>query len=152
MTSHQDSCFLHTEPRLTCLGLWLALQDATLDNGCIWARPGSHKEGLRRRFNRNPDYFEKEDTDAPMMVFEKVDEPAVGPWDGGIPQGDDQAQACRDAGFVPYECKAGDLVLIHGQVDHLSLPNYSKESRHTYQLHMIEGPSQGIKWSDTNWL
>ena len=87
-----------------------------------------------------------------MMVFENVDEPAVGPWDGSIPKGDDQAKACRDAGFVPFECKAGDLVLIHGQVDHLSLPNYSKESRHTYQLHMIEGPSQGIKWSDTNWL
>merc|ERR1712032_1027990 len=57
-----------------------------------------------------------------QMVFENVDEPAVGPWDGSIPKGDDQAKACRDAGFVPFECKAGDLVLIHGQVDHLSLP------------------------------
>ncbi|GJM96356.1 hypothetical protein PR202_ga13182 [Eleusine coracana subsp. coracana] len=39
---HQDSTFLYTEPR-TCTGLWLALQDATISNGCLWAIPGSHK-------------------------------------------------------------------------------------------------------------
>lgn len=48
VTSHQDSTFLHTEPRQTCIGLWLALDDATLTNGCLWLRPGSHKEKLRR--------------------------------------------------------------------------------------------------------
>ena len=142
---------MHTEPRLTCLGLWLALQDATLDNGCIWARPGSHKEGLRRRFNRNPDYFEKGNENAAMMVFQELDEPAV-KWEGQLPEGTPLDEACKNAGFVPYPCKAGDLVLIHGQVDHCSLPNNSKESRHTYQLHLIEGPTQGIKWSETNWL
>ena len=45
-----------------------------------------------------------------------------------------------DAGFVPLECGKGDLVLIHGAVDHLSLPNTSGVSRHTFQLHMVEGP------------
>ena len=45
-----------------------------------------------------------------------------------------------DAGFVPLECGKGDLVLIHGAVDHLSLPNTSGLSRHTFQLHMVEGP------------
>jgi ectoine hydroxylase-related dioxygenase (phytanoyl-CoA dioxygenase family) len=39
---HQDSTFLYTEPR-TCTGLWLALEDATINNGCLWAIPGSHK-------------------------------------------------------------------------------------------------------------
>ena len=58
----------------------------------------------------------------------------------------------RSVGFEPFPCKAGDLVLIHGQVDHMSLPNNSPDSRHTYQLHLIEGPKQGIKWSDSNWL
>jgi len=33
VTSHQDSTFLHTTPKQTCLGLWLALHDATLENG-----------------------------------------------------------------------------------------------------------------------
>jgi phytanoyl-CoA hydroxylase len=35
VTSHQDSTFLYTEPKQTCLGLWLALDDATLQNGCL---------------------------------------------------------------------------------------------------------------------
>lgn len=70
VTSHQDACFLHTEPRLTCLGLWLALQDATIENGCIWARPGSQKEGLRKRFSRNPEYFVDGNKEATMMKFD----------------------------------------------------------------------------------
>lgn len=41
---HQDSSFIHTEP-LSCVGLWWALEDATRDNGCLWAQPGG--EGRR---------------------------------------------------------------------------------------------------------
>merc|ERR1712025_743925 len=37
VTSHQDSTFLHTTPRLTCLGLWLALDPANTTNGGLWA-------------------------------------------------------------------------------------------------------------------
>lgn len=39
---HQDSTFLHTEPLGRLLGLWIALEDATLENGCLWFIPGSH--------------------------------------------------------------------------------------------------------------
>lgn len=39
---HQDNSFLYTEPT-TCTGLWLALEDATITNGCLWAIPGSQK-------------------------------------------------------------------------------------------------------------
>lgn len=39
---HQDNSFLYTDPP-TCTGLWLALEDATVTNGCLWAIPRSHK-------------------------------------------------------------------------------------------------------------
>ena len=39
---HQDATFLHTEPQ-SVLGLWFALEDATLENGCLHAAPGGHK-------------------------------------------------------------------------------------------------------------
>lgn len=42
MVPHQDNSFLYTEPP-TCTGLWLALEDATVINGCLWAIPGSQK-------------------------------------------------------------------------------------------------------------
>ena len=39
-----------------------------------------------------------------------------------------------------------------GTLDHLSLPNYSTKSRHTFQLHLVEGPKNGVTWSKGNWL
>jgi len=41
--------------------------------------------------------------------------------------------------------------VIHGQVDHLSLANTSAAPRHTYQLHLVEGPQGGVNWSKVNW-
>ncbi|XP_066569053.1 phytanoyl-CoA dioxygenase domain-containing protein 1 isoform X3 [Amia ocellicauda] len=43
---HQDATFLHTEPLGRVMGFWIALEDATLDNGCLWFIPGSHQSGL----------------------------------------------------------------------------------------------------------
>ena len=73
-------------------------------------------------------------------------------WEGTLPPGVPEEEAARQVGFVPFECKAGDLVLIHGLVDHLSLKNTSPTSRHTYQLHLVEGPNEGVTWSKENWL
>jgi phytanoyl-CoA hydroxylase len=52
VTSHQDSTYLFTTPHQTCLGLWLALDDATVENGCLWARKGSHHEPIRSQLVR----------------------------------------------------------------------------------------------------
>src|SRR5205807_9349677 len=51
VTCHQDATFLYTEP-LRMVGLWFALEDATIENGCLWAIPGGHKLGLKSRFVR----------------------------------------------------------------------------------------------------
>ncbi|MDX6383167.1 MAG: phytanoyl-CoA hydroxylase, partial [Blastocatellia bacterium] len=39
VTCHHDATFLYTEP-LRLAGLWFALEDATIENGCLWAIPG----------------------------------------------------------------------------------------------------------------
>jgi len=65
VTSHQDATFLRTEPEQTVVGLWLALDDATVDNGCLWLRNRSHFEPLRRVFVRDRDPHEPD----PNMVF-----------------------------------------------------------------------------------
>ena len=49
---HQDATYLHTEPA-SVVGLWFALEDATCENGCLWALPGGHKQGLKSRFRRD---------------------------------------------------------------------------------------------------
>lgn len=40
---------------MTTVGFWIALEDATIQNGCLWFASGSHKSGVHRRFKRNPD-------------------------------------------------------------------------------------------------
>jgi phytanoyl-CoA hydroxylase len=137
VTAHQDSTFLYTEPQLTCLGLWLALDDADESNGCLWYRPGSHKEPLRRRLIRNPG-------GSPPTKFVHLREDKK--YDGTIPEN------LRAAGFIPLPVRAGDLVVIHGSVDHLSLPNTSEKPRHSFQLHLVEGPGNAVEWSKENWL
>jgi phytanoyl-CoA hydroxylase len=105
--SHQDSTFLYTVPKQSCLGLWLALDDATLDNGCLWVRPQSHMEPVRRQFIRNPKFYHN-DTDTagedgqdkakdsipsggssstPKLIFEdRHPTPAKVTWEGGLPE------------------------------------------------------------------
>lgn len=51
---HQDSSFLYTEPP-SAVGLWLALEDASKSNGCMWALGSSHTEGPARRMVRGED-------------------------------------------------------------------------------------------------
>ncbi|XP_030455308.1 phytanoyl-CoA dioxygenase isoform X2 [Syzygium oleosum] len=118
---HQDNSFLYTEPP-TCTGLWLALEDATITNGCLWAIPGSHKNGLVRRFIRGEGGVS---FDRPSPTYDTKD-------------------------FVAIEVKAGSLVLIHGDLIHQSFENQSSKSRHAYSLHVVD--TDGCKWAQSNWI
>ena len=160
VTSHQDATFLRTDPDQTVVGLWLALDDATPENGCVWARAGSHREPLRRVFVRDRDRGEANAT----MVFvrtppgrfyfaERLGGPppnaravVEAPWEGA----DMTPADARAHGFAPLPARAGDLVLLAGTLDHLSFPNTSPQQRHTFQLHVVE--SAGTAWHAANWL
>lgn len=51
---------------MTTIGFWIALEDATLNNGSLWFAKGSHEAGVHRRFKRNPD------PDSPeLLIFDK---------------------------------------------------------------------------------
>ena len=122
VTCHQDSTFLYTEPN-DIVGLWFALEDATLENGCLWAIPGGHKSGLKSRWVRIGQVG---------MEFQTFD---AEPW--------------PEEELVPLEVKKGSLILLHGLLPHRSLENKSSKSRHAYTLHLIGG---GANYSADNWL
>uniref|UniRef100_A0A8C9T068 Phytanoyl-CoA dioxygenase domain-containing protein 1 n=1 Tax=Scleropages formosus TaxID=113540 RepID=A0A8C9T068_SCLFO len=121
-----DATFLYTEPLGRVIGVWIALEDATLDNGCLWFIPGSHKSGITRRMVRTS----KETY--PLTDFI------------GREQNHDEKL------FVPAPVKKGGLVLIHGEVVHRSAQNTSDHSRQVYTFHIME--SQDTHWSPENWL
>lgn len=63
--SHQDGTYLFTEPN-SVIGFWIALEDATIQNGCLQFIRGSHKGGVHRRYIRNPDKNSSE-----LVIYDK---------------------------------------------------------------------------------
>ncbi len=122
VTCHQDSTFLYTEPT-SVTGLWFALEDATTENGCLWALAGGHKRGLKSRFVRAP---------AGGTRFITYD---ATPW--------------PTDGLVPLEVKAGTLVVLDGLLPHLSRANRSPRSRQAYTLHVADARA---RYPADNWL
>lgn len=45
---HQDQAYAATHRVPRSVHLWLPLQDATEDNGCMWFVPGSHRWGMQK--------------------------------------------------------------------------------------------------------
>eukprot|EP00116_Pleurobrachia_bachei_P009123 sb/3469385/ len=124
VTPHKDSTFLHTGGT-ALVGLWIPIDDATPDNGCLWFIPGSHKEPATLFMNRSKEGGECE------FVGKKND------------------NFKRDEEYVCVPAKAGSLVIIHGDVVHKSYANTSENSRNAFTFHLYEG--KGAKWADTNW-
>ncbi|KAK9814685.1 hypothetical protein WJX72_009793 [[Myrmecia] bisecta] len=113
VVAHQDSTFLYTDPP-SVTGIWIALEDATVHNGCLWTLPGSHIPGVQRRFCR----------EGRKLTFDK-DPPAYD----------------LDT-FTPLPVKAGDLVVLDGANVHYSHENSSPHSRHAYSVHYVEGTAE----------
>ncbi|MEP7293092.1 MAG: phytanoyl-CoA dioxygenase family protein, partial [Chloroflexota bacterium] len=94
---HQDEDFIPTCDR-TLTGGWIALDDATIDNGCLWVLPGSHKRGILWEMKRQDD-----------PRFDCTDESVDFPY--------------RDEDAIPVEVPAGSIVFFNGYLLHRSLPN-----------------------------
>jgi phytanoyl-CoA hydroxylase len=122
VAAHQDHTFLWTDPP-SVMGLWFALEDATVDNGCLWARPGGHTKPPHRRFHRAP---------GGGTAFEILDDRPL-PLDG----------------MVPLEAPKGTCIVLHGLLPHRSGANHSAASRHAYSVHVIDAAAH---YRRDNWL
>jgi phytanoyl-CoA hydroxylase len=135
--AHQDAAFLYTEP-VSVVGLWFALEEATLDNGCLWALPGGHRGPLRQRFVRAVagagDGSAADDGCGTHMVT--LDPTPLPPARPGAP-------------WVPLPVPRGSLVVLHGLLPHWSAANRSPRSRQAYSLHFIDG---ACHYPADNWL
>lgn len=148
---HQDAAFLRTTPD-SVVGFWVALEEATEANGCLWVRifmpeerllahavvantlpyrspssqvlPRSHAGGVAARFVLTPERTTK--------------------WEGPPPSWD-----FPGANWVPLPASPGDVVLLHGAAVHASAHNASPSSRYAFSVHFVEADSE---WAADNWL
>jgi len=113
---HQDEDFIPTRDR-SLIGAWIALDDATVENGCLWIIPGSHKHGV---------LWPQQIQDDPR--FDCTSES----W--GFPYKDEDA--------IPVEVKAGSIVFFNGYTLHRSLPNNASSGyRRTLVNHYMSAQS-----------
>ncbi len=119
---HQDSTFIYTEPE-SCVGFWFALEDATIENGCMYFIPGQHRGPLKQRNYR---------VDEDSFTIETLDDT---PW--------------PEERKIPAEAATGTMVMFDGRSPHMSRHNTSDKSRHAYTLHVID---QNCHYPADNWL
>ena len=94
---HQDEFFIQTRDR-SLTATWIALDDATIENGCLWVLPGSHRRGV---------IYPARDQDDPR--FDCTTEAFDFPY--------------RDSDAVPVEIPAGTALIFNGYLLHRSLQN-----------------------------
>lgn len=99
---HQDEYFIPTRDK-SLIGAWLAIDDATINNGCLWIIPGSHKSGtiIRRKVNTNPNF-----ADLDVCDLKDVD----------------------ISNAIPVEIESGSVFFFNGYLQHMSLQNKTKSN------------------------
>ena len=117
---HQDSPYFPIEP-MSLVTCWIALDDVTLENGCLWVIPGSHRLGP---LPHNEPWFvgDRQDMRIPTSAFDASHE-------------------------VPIILPAGGCSLHHSLILHRSMPNHTDKSRRGLAYHFMTARS---RWTDPN--
>ena len=121
---HQDASYLIAD-RPGIIACWIAIENASKSNGCLWVQPGGHHSPLR-------EIYEVERGE-PTGVLRALDDT---PWP-------DESQA------IAVEVPAGSIVFFSDHMPHYSSQNFSDESRQAFTMHLTE---KGTGWSERNWL
>ncbi len=117
---HQDEGFIPTRDRSLC-GAWIALDDANVENGCLWVLPGSHRAGVLypTRPHSDPEF-------------------------DSTPEG----HAFNAAGEIPVEVSKGSVVFFNGYLLHRSKRNRTSGSRRALVNHYMSSQSL-LPWGKT---
>ena len=116
---HQDEIYIPTRDR-SLIGAWLAVDDATVGNGCLYVIPGSHRPGYLypQRPHENPDEFDF----AP------------------------ESYGFDESVEIPVEVEAGALVFFNGYLLHRSYKNRGDTYRRVLVNHYCNAWSL-LPWS-----
>lgn len=116
---HQDNFYLLAAPA-TCIAAWTAIDPATVENGCLWVVPGSHRHDIH----------------CPKKGDGKT-------WNN---YGDSHIKPFpRDAKPMRVEVPRGSTMFFGGQLIHGSGPNLSKTgSRRTFIGHYVNDATTSL--------
>lgn len=108
---HQDLAFFDLAPDTRVVGVWIALDEATPENGCLHLRPGSHLAGPRPHFRRRD--WQLCDSD---VLADRQDDPV---------------------GDLMVPLPVGGAVFFDGLIHHGTPTNRSRSRRRALQFHYV---------------
>ncbi|MSR82900.1 MAG: phytanoyl-CoA dioxygenase family protein [Candidatus Latescibacteria bacterium] len=121
---HQDSYYIKTYPDTLC-GAWIAIDDATDENGCMGFVPGSQYDAISQEIA-----LPENTTDFQSGLTE--------------------VQGVDTSGEILAEAKAGDVVFFHGHLLHRSRQNRSRDRfRRCYVCHYANARAY-TEWAGGN--
>lgn len=121
---HQDETFIPTLDR-SLTGVWIALDDARVDNGCLWMQPGSHAGG--RLWPMQPCSDPRFDGSPEAVGWEAE----FGPREGG----------------VAAEVDAGSVVFFNGFTLHRSLHNRRRQGMRRALVNHYMSARSPLPWA-----
>lgn len=113
---HQDDYYYvkNSESR-TRMSVWVPLQDANEDNGCLWVVPESHKWGLH-------DHWKNENSQCPQVLHHEQHD---------------------YSGAIPVNMSAGSVVLFSALLWHSSRGNVTEQIRRAFIVSYQEATVEG---------
>ncbi|GEM_PF-2478695 len=115
---HQDEIYIPTRDR-SLVGAWIAIDDANVENGCLWILPGSHRMGYLY----------------PQRAHSNADEFDFAPESFGFDESKE----------IPVEVKAGAMVFFNGYLLHRSRRNRRQVYRRVLVNHYMNAWSH-LPW------
>ena len=107
---HQDEYAIPTRDR-SLTAAWIAIDDSTLENGCLWVIPGSHQKGYLYPKHNHGEY---DDYDYAESAF-----------------------GFNESDKIPVPMKAGDVLFFNGYLLHKSEKNRTDKYRRALALHYM---------------
>jgi len=115
---HQDNFYLLASPA-TCIAAWTPIDDATLDNGCLYVVPGSHRGNILCPEGDGPRWMEYGDSHITKFP--------------------------RDSKPVPVPVRRGQTMFFGGNLIHGSGPNRTPDRfRRTFIGHYVDEATETL--------
>ena len=115
---HQDEYYIPTRDR-SLTGVWIAIDDATIDNGCLWIIPGRPGHMMRRTKNESNEYADVDTVD--VSEYKSED-------------------------FIPVEVQSGSVVFFNGYTLHSSLRNKTRNCFRTALVNHYMSAESMLPW------
>lgn len=114
---HQDEYYIPTRDK-SLTGAWIAIDEATVNNGCLWILPGRPGAILRRIPNTDPEFADEDTLDASM----------------------------HPGKMIPVEVKSGSVIFFNGYTLHSSRSNRTKDHFRMALVHHYMSAESMLPW------